>query len=199
MKKTFRKTFSIFLFIISFVLLLIPPALYYRFRKDIFISIEDVPVETHTLLVLGAGIRANKEPSAALQDRLDAAYLLYKDNKVERIIVSGARDSIYYDEPKVMKEELVSKGVPENIITEDPKGTRTYESCRRLSQHFKISKVVILSQGFHLPRALYLCSSFGVESTGVYATGPFSTYYSRWYTIREVLAMYRAVWDIVTD
>jgi vancomycin permeability regulator SanA len=184
---------------VLFVLLLlfIPPLLYFYFRQFIYTSIDTVPIEKHQLMILGAGVIDGDTPSHALQERLNTAVALYQQGKVSTILVSGARDSDFYDEPKVMKEALEAAGVDSSIITQDGEGLRTYDSCYRVKNEYKLDNIIVISQGYHLPRALFLCKMLGVQSTGVYSVGVFSTYYSRWYTIREVLAMYAAVWDIV--
>jgi vancomycin permeability regulator SanA len=184
--------------VVAFLLMLfIPPILYFYYRRFIYKSVEVVTEGQHTLLVLGAGLWGGDTPSHALQDRLDVAVKLSNNQKVGQIIVSGAEDSEFYDEPKVMKETLVKLGVSDSLIIEDDEGNRTYESCYRAKYVYNKSEVVIISQGYHLPRALFLCRSMGIDALGVYSTGNFSTYYSRWYTVREVAAMYVAVWDII--
>lgn len=179
------------------ILLLIPPILYFVYRRYVYISTDSVPNNQGYALVLGAAVSDEDTPSSALQDRLDAARELYVKGKVDKILVSGSRNSEFYDEPKAMKNALVKVGVPEDAIIEDGEGYHTADSCRRAKEVYGLSKVIVVSQGFHLPRALFLCRSFGIEATGVYATGNFSTYYSRWYTVREVLAMYLAVFDVL--
>lgn len=181
------------------VLLLIPPIQYYYFRRFVYVNVDSVPKEQFKVVVLGASVRDNEYPSNALQERLDTAVDLYNAGNVSEIVVSGSTDGETYDEPKVMKTALVKAGVPENLIVEDGKGYRTFDSCKNIRQLYKTEKVIIVSQGFHLPRALFLCRSMGINAEGVYSTGAFSTYYSRWYTVREVLAMYLAVWNVTFD
>ncbi len=182
--------------VLAIVLVLIPPMQYYYFRQFIYKSVDSVPEREYILLVLGASVKENEYPSNALQERLDTAVTLFESGKVAEIVVSGSKDGETYDEPKVMKTALVKAGVPENLIVEDGEGDRTFSSCKNLSDRNITEPVIIISQGFHLPRALFLCRSLGVSAEGVYSVGSFSTFYSRWYTIREILAMYLAVWDV---
>lgn len=198
MAKKARSTFIYILLLSLVVIILIPPFFYFYYRRFVYVSVNAVEKGKHTLLVLGASVIENSKPSAALQDRLNLAHKLYLDGKVERIIVSGARDSEDYDEPFVMKNELVNLGIPEELIIEDPRGYSTFDSCINAKDTYNSDEVTILSQGFHLPRALFICKSIGISNaTGVYSTGSFSTNYSRWYTVREVMAMYKAIWDVV--
>jgi vancomycin permeability regulator SanA len=199
MKGFVWRAIGLLLLVAALIALFIPPMLYFYYRRDIYTSIDVVPKDAAVVVVLGAAVSGTEVPSNALQDRLDVATSLYKQDKVSSIIVTGTRDDDnYYDEPKAMKAALVKAGVAEDIIIEDPEGFRTFDSCRRLKDTFNVTKAIVVSQGYHLPRALFLCRSFGVEATGVYAIGSFSTYYSRWYTVREIIAMYVAVWDIAT-
>jgi vancomycin permeability regulator SanA len=199
MKRFVWKAIGVFLLVAGLIAVFIPPMLYFYYRRYVYTSVDVVPKEAAVVVVLGAAVSGTDTPSNALQDRLDVATSLYKQDKVSSIIVTGTRDDDnYYDEPKAMKAALVKAGVSEDIIVEDPEGFRTFASCRRLKDTFNVSKVIVVSQGYHLPRALFLCRSLGIEATGVYAVGSFSTYYSRWYTVREIMAMYVAVWDIAT-
>lgn len=199
MNRFFRavvKIFGIVVVLSAIVLLAIPPLLYFYYRRYIYVSVEAVG-ETHkTGMVLGAAVYPGGTPSSALRERLDTAIELYKSGKIERILVSGAHD-VGYDEPRAMKIALVESGIPPEAVIEDNLGLRTFDSCRRAKSEFEISELLVISQGFHLPRALFLCRSMGIQASGVYSVGPFSTYYNRWYTIREVGAMYVAVWDVL--
>lgn len=195
--RNIAKVLGILSVIAAFLVLSIPPFLYYYYRQRVYVSVEAVPEDPQTVMVLGAAVYPNDTPSSALQDRLNMAVSLYKEKNVSRILVSGARDSDSYDEPRAMKAELVKAGVPEEIILEDNLGLRTYDSCRRAKTEFGITSLLVVSQGFHLPRALFLCGSVGIDVTGIYATGLFSSYHSDWYNLREIAAMYLAVWDVV--
>ena len=179
------------------ILLAIPPVLYFYYRRFVYTSIEAVTDQPIDIMVLGAGLGPDASPSNALQERLNAAVQLYEKKNVKTILVSGAKDSEYYNEPKAMKAELVKAGIPEEKIIEDGGGYRTYDSCNRAKNEYKYNSLVVVSQGFHLPRALFLCKALGIQATGVFSTGSFSTYYSRQYTIREIAAMYVAVWDVM--
>lgn len=193
------KVFGIIVLLGALIAVFIPPMLYYYYRRFIYTSTDVVPKEKSAVLVLGASVLSNETPSSALQERLDVAADLYKQDKVSSIIVSGASDENgFYNEPKAMKASLQKSGVPEALIVEDSEGNRTYESCYRAKHTFEMNNLIVISQGYHLPRALFLCRSLGVDATGVFSVGAFSTYYNRWYTVREVLAMYVAVWDIIT-
>jgi SanA protein len=191
------RVIGILLVLLVVLLISIPPVLYFYYRQFVYVSVEAVGNNPTTAMVLGAAVYPNDTPSSALQERLDMAVTLYKLGKINRILVSGARDTGTYDEARAMKATLVEDGVPSEIIIEDNMGLRTFESCKRAKSEFKLESLLVVSQGFHLPRALYLCRSVGIQSYGIYAIGKFSSYHSDWYTFREIGAMYIAIWDIL--
>ncbi|PIY18346.1 hypothetical protein COZ14_00480 [Candidatus Dojkabacteria bacterium CG_4_10_14_3_um_filter_Dojkabacteria_WS6_41_9] len=199
-KKLFKVIIKVVgvLFILGILVFLsIPPLFYFYYRQFVYVSVDAVLDNPKTAMVLGAAVYPGGTPSSALRERLETAVALYKAGKVDRILVSGAHEANSYDEPKAMKATLVESGIPEEAIISDNNGFRTFDSCRRAKSEFEISELLVISQGFHLPRALFLCRSVGIQATGVYSVGSFSTYYSRWYTLREIAAMYMAVWDVV--
>jgi vancomycin permeability regulator SanA len=114
-------------------------------------------------MVLGAGIVSNQIPSGVLRERLDTAIDLYQKGTVQQILVTGDNRAFDYDEPKVMRNYLLSKNIPDNRITQDFAGRRTYDSCWRAKNVFKVDKVVLITQGFHMPRTAYLCKSVGLQ------------------------------------
>ena len=118
-------------------------------------------------IVYGAGIYGNGRPSAALQDRLDTAIDLYRAGTVDRLLLSGDNSFENYNEPGVMIDYAREKGVPFEHIQPDYGGRRTYDSCYRAKQIFGLDDAILVTQEFHLPRALFLCRSMGIEATGV--------------------------------
>ena len=119
-------------------------------------------------LVLGAApIGPEGGPNRYLVYRLDAAAALWKAGKVKMLLVSGARVGESYDEPAAMQAGLVARGVPAEAILRDNKGFRTRESVLRARDHFHQSKLLIVSQRFHVGRALYIAHQAGLEAWGV--------------------------------
>lgn len=119
-------------------------------------------------LVLGAGISSNGKPYDELKARLDTAATALEKGQVKKLLLSGDNRFVNYNEPEAMKQYLINeKGVDENRLVLDYAGRSTYESCERAAKVFKIKKVVIISAGSHLPRAIYLCRHFGIESYGL--------------------------------
>ncbi len=122
--------------------------------------------EVDCILVLGAGIWGDK-PSPMLQDRLDTAIKLYKDGVSNKIIMTGDHGTKEYDEVNIMKDYAIAAGVPSENIFMDHAGFSTYESIYRARDIFKVEKMIIVTQEYHLYRALFIANSLGIKSFGV--------------------------------
>lgn len=127
----------------------------------------DVPVGS-TALVLGSLVD-DGEPGDYVRGRLDTAVDLYRSGRVARIINSGNGSAAAGDEPAVMRHYLEQHGVAADDITDDPLGMDTEASCRRAHEDFGVHAAVIITQDFHLSRAIALCRSRGIDATGVAA------------------------------
>ena len=122
---------------------------------------------TDCILVLGAAVKNNERPSAMLNDRLETGIELYNQNVSGKILMSGDHGRKDYDEVNVMKNFAVNSGVPSEDIFMDHAGFSTYESMYRAKEIFKADKIVIVSQKYHLYRAVYIARSLGIEAYGV--------------------------------
>lgn len=129
-------------------------------------DIEAVPSRP-IVLVLGAGLNASGGPSLPLQDRLDAAIELYFDGKVEKILLTGDNSTVHYNEPGAMQAYALSRGVPEEDIVLDYAGRRTYDSCYRAKHIFGLNEIIVVTQAYHLPRAVFLCQHSDLDAVGV--------------------------------
>jgi vancomycin permeability regulator SanA len=118
------------------------------------------------IIVLGAGIWGDK-PSPMLQDRLDTAIQLYETGIASKIIMSGDNGQEGYDEVNVMKDYAINKGIPSEDIFMDHAGFSTYESIYRAKEIFKVEKAIIVTQKYHLYRALHIGNKLGINVTGV--------------------------------
>ena len=118
------------------------------------------------ILILGAGIWSDK-PSPMLQDRLDEGIKLYKKGFASKIIMSGDHGKEEYDEVNVMKSYAIEKGVPSKDIFMDHAGFSTYESVYRAKEVFEVKKMIIVTQKYHLYRALYIADRLGINAYGV--------------------------------
>ena len=122
---------------------------------------------TDCILVLGAAVKNNERPSAMLNDRLETGIELYNQNVSDKILMSGDHGRKDYDEVNVMKNFAINSGVPSEDIFMDHAGFSTYESMYRAKEIFKADKIVIVSQKYHLYRAVYIARSLGLEAYGV--------------------------------
>ncbi len=137
-----------------------------RYQGSIYTDPQAVP-SAPVAIVFGAALQANGEPSWMLADRIEAAVDLYKAGKVQRILMTGDNARPDYDEVTAMKQYAVERGVPADRINLDHAGFRTYDSCYRARAIFGIREAVLVTQGYHLPRALYLAHAFGIQAVGL--------------------------------
>jgi len=161
-------------------------------------EIDEVP-STQTALVLGAQVKPDGEMSLMLSDRVEQAAELWHSGKVERVLVSGDHGDWRYDEPDTMRMALQRAGVPARVIFEDHAGFDTWSSVVRAKEVFNVRDAVIITQGFHMSRALFLADAAGLDATGL--TSDLHPYGRRGTTVklREVFARVKAVGDVVLD
>jgi SanA protein len=152
--------------------------------------------KTKVAIVYGAAIYRNSRLSAVLRDRMDTAINLYESGKVEKILLSGDSRPTGYSEPLAMFHYAVQRGVPAEALEIDHGGLRTYDTCYRARREFDVSQATLVTQGFHLPRALYTCDRLGIDAVGV-AADQRQYRGERWYEIRETAATLVALWDSI--
>lgn len=126
----------------------------------------DVPA-TGTALVLGAGVRRDGTPSTVLRGRLDVARELLESGTVQRLVVSGSPRSRGHSEPVVMRDHLVARGVPPELVLLDESGVDTWRSCAHAAEELGLHEIIVVTTGFHLPRAVALCRRAGMRAWGV--------------------------------
>ena len=120
-------------------------------------------------IVLGASVRRDGRPSAVLADRLDTAAALLRNGRVREVLVSGDRDfEREYDEVGVMARYLQDHGVPPDAIRIDPHGFRTYDSMWRARHVYGVTQALVVTNAFHLPRAVWIGRQLGIDCGGVY-------------------------------
>jgi vancomycin permeability regulator SanA len=137
-------------------------------------------------LVYGAGLAPGAVPSPVLAQRLDAAIALYHEGKVGALLLSGDNSDRFHDETRAMLRYVLAHGVPASAVEEDHAGLSTYDSSVRARNVFGVREAVLVTQRFHLTRALYIANSVGIDAWGVAADeGRPST---RRYLLRETLS-----------
>lgn len=185
--------------LILFIVALVLPPLSWILIQLVYTSKitspEQVVVEK-VAIVFGAGLQRDGTPSPILRDRVSTAVSLLKDNKVQKILLSGDNRFIDYNEPGAMQAYALQLGAPQDALVMDYAGRRTYDTCYRAKHIFKINSAILVTQKYHLPRALFLCDQIGIESVGV--NSDLREYSQRSYqiwVIREIFASANAVWD----
>lgn len=163
-------------------------------QPAIYHSLEKVP-NKHTVIVLGASVKSNGNLSVMLRDRVESALLLYNKGKVKRFLLSGDNGEANYNEPRAMKKYLIERGVAENHIYLDYAGFDTYDSMYRAKAIFEVDEAIIVTQGFHLPRAVFLSQEMGLNYIGY--RGDKRVYQHEDYNIkRELLANVKAYLEL---
>lgn len=119
------------------------------------------------IVILGAGLKSDGTPSHMLEDRIKVGVNVMNATGIKYILMSGDRSGDYYDEPAAMKKYAESLGVDPERILIDGKGYSTYESISRLKDEYGFERVIVITQKYHLHRALYISRFFGIESVGV--------------------------------
>ncbi len=125
--------------------------------------------EFDCIIVLGAGLKTDGTPSLMLKDRLDKSIELYKNDIAHKIIMSGDHGEIQYDEVNAMKEYAISRGIPSDDIFMDHAGFSTYDSIYRAKEVFLVSRTVIVTQEYHIFRALYIAEKLDLNAYGISA------------------------------
>ena len=162
-------------------------------------SEHDVP-PAPVALVLGAAVSPEGIPSPFLAGRLDVAQRLYAAGKVRVIVASGDGMAPEYNEPEAMRRYLLAAGVPDDRIVTDHAGFDTYDSCVRIQRVFNVSELVVVTQGYHLPRAVATCRRLGLTAVGV-GDETARQYRRAWRrgAVRDQVACVKTVLDLVTS
>lgn len=156
-------------------------------KNIISVSEANEITDADCILILGCGVLPSGRPSHMLEDRILRAVELYNGGAAEKIIASGDHGQEHYDETNTMKDFAIKKGVPSEDIFMDHAGFSTYESIYRAKEIFGVKKMIIVTQEYHLHRALYIAKRFGIEAYGVSAN--LREYAGQSYRdIREILA-----------
>jgi len=161
------------------------------------LSLNELPPQ-RVAIVFGARVYPNGQLSGMLRDRVEMAVQLYEAGKVQKLIMSGDNRFEDYNEPDSMTEYAISRGVPAKDIQPDYAGRRTYDTCYRAKAIFGVTSAVLVTQNFHLPRALFICRNLGIDAVGV--SSDISRYSRRsllWSEVREVFAQVLSVADVI--
>jgi vancomycin permeability regulator SanA len=165
--------------------------------SDRYIESDRVPQED-VAIVFGAGLSVDGTPSPMLADRVESAVKLYQSDRIHKLLMTGDNSAISYNEVMAMKRYAHNLGVSNQNITLDYAGFSTYESCYRAHKVFDVHRAVVITQRYHLPRAVYTCRQLGVNTVGL-GTPDREIYGLRGmipYLLREMLANVKALSEI---
>lgn len=203
--KSFKKTLSIILriFIIFIILLGIMTVsinLYMiNYAKKYILTMDNInTASVSCITVLGASVKSNGTPSNMLEDRLAESVVLYNVGVSNKIIMSGDHANDNYDEVNTMKNYAIKKGIPSSDIFMDHAGLNTYDSMYRLKNIFEVGSTMIVTQDYHLYRAIYIARKMGIEAYGI-ASNP-REYNGQFYRdIREILARVKDYFKVIIE
>ena len=186
-----------FLSIISVTSLILARLLMiWQTNNQIIENVGDAP-QKPVAIVFGAGLWLDGSPTPVLRDRVATASELFFEGKVEKLLMSGDNRFINYNEPGAMRDYALQLGVPEEAIVLDYAGRRTYDTCYRARDIFKVNQALLVTQKYHLPRALYICNILGVQSIGVIADRrDYHQISLLHWNLRELPAALAAIWEV---
>ena len=147
-------------------------------------SVQNVPKKP-VAIVFGAGLYDGDKPTPYLRWRVETAVQLYEAGRVEKLLMTGDNSTKNHNEPVAMQKLAESLGVPAKNIVLDYAGFNTYDSCYRAQAIFKVTSATLVSQGYHLPRAVMACNSLGIKTIGVDAVHDQGQSYKVQYIVRE--------------
>jgi len=184
------------LVLLGLLLVAIPRIAFLLYTAPLIFSKDHAPAK-RVAIVFGAEVKRDGTPSVVLRDRIETAVELYKSGRVEKLVMSGDNRFVDYNEPEAMRQYALTLGMPASDIILDYAGRSTYDTCYRAKVIFGVNSAILVTQGFHLPRALFLCKAFGIDAIGVEASNYYYLKRSRliWNT-RELLATVKSVWDV---
>ena len=185
-----------YLGLLGFFTIILTRIIFLRNASAETFSKEDAPVK-RVAIVFGAEVKRDGTPSVVLRDRIETAVALYKSGKVEKLLMSGDNRFVDYNEPESMRQYALTLGMPDSAIALDYAGRRTYDTCYRAKKIFGVNSAILVTQRFHMPRALFLCQAFGIDAVGVESENYYYLKRLRLYwNVRELLATVQSLLDV---
>jgi SanA protein len=199
-KKIFKAVFKMFWYLVlgSAAVIILARAITGLVAWNKTYGESEVPVR-RVAIVFGAGLTRSGEATPILKDRVETGARLYFSGKAEKLLMSGDNRFVEYNEPEAMRQHALSLGVPNQDIVLDYAGRRTYDSCYRAKAIFGVNEAILVTQKFHLARALFICNALGLDGVGVEANN--RIYLKRslaFWNFRELPATLTAFADVLT-
>ena len=179
-------TIIVFVFVVNIIM-------YAKTKSYIYKSVSGAPT-AQAAIIPGAAIRPSGALSPIFKDRADGAISLYRAKKVSKILVSGDNSTVSHNEVNPVRDYLLKNNIPDEDIFLDHAGFDTYSTMYRARDIFRVSSVIISTQAFHLPRAVFIAHALGVPAYGVDASANHTNFKNY---IREIFANEKAVLDLV--
>lgn len=197
-----RYKWWLLILVASGALLLWGPTVYAKLstssrRYDLSVTPAAKVPHRHVALVFGAGLYDHDKPTSYLRERVQTAVDLYKARRVDKLLMTGDNSTVSYNEPAAMRKLALKLGVPEKDIVLDYAGRNTYDSCYRAHAVFRVSQATVVTQGYHLPRALMACRGLGIDAIGVAAEHK-SRDFTFSYIVREWLSTDKITYQLIT-
>lgn len=191
--KTVIKLVIIFALSLLLIVLLVNMYVGYYSQHYIFQNSAEIP-KTQVVLILGAGVFSDGRLTATLQDRVDTAILLYKDDHAKKILVAGDNSRVEYNEVNSVQKYLEKEGVSPEDIFLDHAGFNTYDSMYRAKEIFEVDSMIITTQEFHLARSVYIARKLGIDAYGLAAD---KRKYLLKNSVRELFATAKSFTDVL--
>lgn len=185
------------LFLIGLLVLALPRMITGIYAASRIYEVSNVPAR-RVAVVFGAGLLRDGSPTAVLRDRVQQAANLYFAKKAEKLLMSGDNRFVNYNEPESMRQYALSLGVPKEDIVLDYAGRSTYDTCYRAKAIFGLKNTILVTQKFHLARAIFICNTLGLDAIGV--ESDMREYMNSslfWWNARELFATIQAFSDLI--
>lgn len=160
---------------------------------------KEIPHREVGLLLGTSPLGRTGRPNQFFLRRIDATVALYEAGKIDRIIISGARNGEEYDETAAMRKALLNRGVPDSVLVLDGEGFRTIASIKRAKEVFGVDSMTIISQQFHNERALFMAKHYGIDAIAYNAANTSSRKWKAIMVVRECLSRVKAVFEVMRD
>lgn len=192
-----KRVFKILLRWVFFFLVL-NTVIFFYFERHMFSSADEIPGKADAVVILWASVKGN-QLSQVVQDRVEAAIQLYLDKKTPKILISGDGDPTqFYNEVKAINRYVINRGIPPADVFVDFAWFDTYDSLRRAQQIYGVKTLIISTQRFHLPRALLIARSLGIDAQWIIADRTIYSSAER-NSLRESFARIKAIVELLID
>ena len=187
------------IFVLAAITLAINLYVLFSTKSRICFQVADLPQREFALVLGTEPLRPDGSANLHFIKRTDLAAIVYSAGKAAHFLISGNKNNRGFNETLEMKKRILSKGVPESAFELDFDGIRTWESVRRAKENYHLQKIIVITDSFHAPRAIFLCRHFGIDAVAICPEeDPLSLWFVR-YTVKEYFAREIAVFDIMTS